>query len=791
MIEVNQQGQIRVEWNDNPINYTPENISKIKDIISKRYNIDKKKISYTFNGVKYDSNGNKIDSSSDIIENIQDPKFQLKLFKEYIKENEIENVDFEYITTIDNELNSLIDYSVFDKKRRYKFNWIEWDYFLSYGPNNRLDFNQLNGLVLLNGSPANQSGKTTFAIDLLEFILFGKTSRPFDKLIDIFNRFCDDNKEVRVKSCLTIDNEDYIIERILTRTRKRNKTWGDASQTVKYYKLINGIEDELIDCDTKNLEDEYSVKTNKIIKETIGSLNDFEMIISATSKTLEKLIDTGDTEKGRLLSRWIGLLPIEKKEELAKNKFKSFSNNLYLKRFNKEVLFDEITKHETIITKKNEDLLEQNEKVRKVIELLNSYEQERDTLSQSKHQIDKTVLSINIESVNNIKNSILNEGKIKRKEIKERENELLTLNSITFDENEYKTLISLDKKLSIDCNNLQNEINRLNSENNRLAKSELCPILAIKCKDLDNTITINENIKKINVLTEQLNITKVQLNDVNDKIKVMDGDRVKYERKNRLEILIPTMVVNIENLLNKYQEQERLISEYTRNKEAIDINNRIDMSLVNLNSRIKTETLNKEGLIRLITNTQIEIKDNESKIIEKRNIINEIEKEEVQIKNWDLYLTMIGKNGISKMVLKNTLPIINSELHRLLDEVCDFDIEINVTEKNDVIFNIIKDDVVAKLNTGSGFEQTAASLALRHVLGSISTMPKPNFITLDEILGKVSSENYGLMKLLYDKIKESYQFIFHVTHISEIIDWHNMIVTVNKEDNISRLKVIK
>jgi hypothetical protein len=44
------------------------------------------------------------------------------------------------------------------------------------------------------------------------------------------------------------------------------------------------------------------------------------------------------------------------------------------------------------------------------------------------------------------------------------------------------------------------------------------------------------------------------------------------------------------------------------------------------------------------------------------------------------------------------------------------------------------------------------------------------------------------MKKLYDKISEYYDFILHITHLTEIVDWHNTIVTVKKENNISSIK---
>lgn len=147
---------------------------------------------------------------------------------------------------------------------------------------------------------------------------------------------------------------------------------------------------------------------------------------------------------------------------------------------------------------------------------------------------------------------------------------------------------------------------------------------------------------------------------------------------------------------------------------------------------------------------------------------------------------MIGKDGISKMVLRHTLPIINGELNRLLDEVADFNIEITMNEKNDIDFLLIRDDVKTRLSAASGLEKTQASLALRVVLGKLSKLSRPPFILLDEVLGAVAKENYDSMKKLYDKIAEYYDFVLNICHID--LDWYTDTITIIKECNISRLK---
>jgi DNA repair exonuclease SbcCD ATPase subunit len=146
---------------------------------------------------------------------------------------------------------------------------------------------------------------------------------------------------------------------------------------------------------------------------------------------------------------------------------------------------------------------------------------------------------------------------------------------------------------------------------------------------------------------------------------------------------------------------------------------------------------------------------------------------------------MVGKNGISKMVLRNALPFINGELKSILNGVCDFYVEVGIDDRNDVTFYLIHDGVRAGLGSGSGFEQTVASLALRSVLSKISSFSKPSFVMFDEILGGVADENYDQVKLLYDKIKKDYDFILQISHLKALYEWHSSIIKITKKNNIS------
>ena len=165
--------------------------------------------------------------------------------------------------------------------------------------------------------------------------------------------------------------------------------------------------------------------------------------------------------------------------------------------------------------------------------------------------------------------------------------------------------------------------------------------------------------------------------------------------------------------------------------------------------------------------------------------MEEFEKEKI----YKLYLEIFGKNGISKIIMKTMMPLINSELQRLLEDSCYFNLELRINEKNEVEFIMIDNSTgVEKLITsGSGYEKTIASMALRSVLSKICSLPKPNIIVWDEVFGKISNDNLELVGEFFNKIKEYFEKIFVISHNPLINNWANNVVRVKKIDNISKI----
>jgi DNA repair exonuclease SbcCD ATPase subunit len=433
-------------------------------------------------------------------------------------------------------------------------------------------------------------------------------------------------------------------------------------------------------------------------------------------------------------------------------------------------------------------LLATKERITELEELIKTEQQIKDSLLLSKRKIDTNILKLDINTVNVKIENINNKAQLKKLELADAQAKYELVKKVNFSNDDYKALILLDKEYSIEINNIKNDIKTFRDTNKNLLESEICPTCHRKYDGIDNSKIVNENEAKINKLIENGVKAKAKLDSNKILIDKMDEEKVKFDDKLKLENLIQIIPVQIENLRNDYREQKQLIKDYNENKDAIDSNNEIDIALINVNAKLNSYSIEKDTKIKEVEYINRNIIEFTKTIEKNKIIIGELKEEFKKIRNWKIYLDMIGKNGISKMVLRKTLPIINSELSRMLDDVCDFDIEVVLTDKNDVIFKIIKDGIASNLSGASGFERTASALALRCVLGNISTMPRPNFITLDEILGKVSKDNYENIRNVYKKMEKNYQFILHISHIEDIKDWHSNIISISKISNISSIK---
>ena len=783
-IDIGQKAKVKIQWNVAQSNYSRELENSMIALMAKKYGIPAKNIVVEPNYITANNSGV---LSSETVQSIHDPKFQQELMKQYIANNDIKDVDFEEIIKIDSQINSLIDYDAYDKGKRYTIKWVKWSNFLSYGPDNYFDFTTLNGLVLLNGEPANKSGKSTFAYDLLHFLLFGKTNTNKAKnLGELFNNYLPEARTINVEGCINIDGEDFIIRRTLTRPAQGKKA-KTVTNKVEYYRLAEDGSEEILPEDNK--QEASTTATTKLIKEALGNESDFDLIISANAKDLDNIISLTETEKGRLLSRWIGLSIIEDKDIKAREKWnKEISVGRFSDMYNQVQLESDI-ENLTTENKHNEGCIKDlNEQISTHDKSIAENQSNKDLLLSSMREIDTALLKVDVTTLQASIDALIDAGKRKNSEVTIIEEQIKEIGEVSYSEEEYKKMKSENERLINDMAETRMKINNLKSTNKALESAEICPTCHRKLDNVDNSGQIEENKKTIQELTDNGVTMKKRSDELVESMGVIEQKRTIAYKKSQLELKLAALKTEIANKRAEYKEKSQTLKEIQKNKDAIAKNNEITAKInvitanINYSERAKREATSEINLL------EREIVKNNESIALKKSYLVKIEAERKTEKYWKLYLQMIGKDGISKMVLRNTLPIINSELNRLLGDVTDFRVEVVMNEKNDVDFLLIRNETVTRLSAASGLEKTQSALALRVVLGKMSKLSRPPFILLDEVLGTVASENYEDMRKLYNKITEYYDFILHITHINEIVDWHDSIVTVQKIDNISRIK---
>ena len=766
------------------IDHNEQKIKALRQEIADKYNVPLSNVEVNFIPITVDKTGKKISLTSDIISNIQKPEFQQQLMEDMINTENIEDVELKDIFDIDNQINGFINFDAYTKHKTYKFKYVKWDNYLSYGKGNYFDFTKLKGLVLLNGYPENQCGKTTFAIDLLRFALFGKADKS-PTLDSVFNTYLENETEVFVEACIEIDGHDYIIRRTITRpVLKKRTSKSKAKQKVEYFKLINGSYDLIENC-----EAESATQTNNVIKETIGNVEDFNLVISATAFTLGDLLRMGQTDKGKLFSRWLGLVSLEEKEKVAKEYYKkNITPKLLSNKYNKEQLNNEIDDYKTVIADDKNKIQDAENKKKDNEFNIEKINNNKLTVLSKKKEIKENV-NFDIKTVENQLKMQNEELEIKRASFKQMKEDYNSLKDATFDKELYDT--KQQELLQIQGRNGElkgliyshkQEINRIN----KLMQEKICPNCghSIDVQEQNGFIdTINE---KINALIKEGTDNKEKITALQNDINNLDIKRSETEKLNNIKLRLSATKVTIENIKMKIEDLNRKKTEYEVNKDNIVFNNEIDAQIRVIDEQLRTETQIKEHHIRNIQRLQSEIQNYEQEIKKREVIIDKLIEEEKVIRNWNIYNHLVGKNGIIKMILKRALPIINNEISRLLNGLCDFDVILSISDDNKVCIDLYRDGKSLDLGTcASGFETTISSLALRCALGNIANFPTPNFVCFDEILSGISADNMENIMTLYRRVLCNYDFILHICHDTTLVDYHDSIITVTKKNNVS------
>jgi DNA repair exonuclease SbcCD ATPase subunit len=769
-VETFENPYIQVVWEDTPDNFTQERIKRVRAYFEKKYG------SKNVNVVtKVKSTEDEV-QSVDVSMNILDENFQKDLITKYLKVHELSDNEKKIL-----EFNEVVENKVSAEKsditpfKKWYINKIEFSNFLSFGDNQVLDFNKVKGITAVESNPPNFGGKTVLTVDLLLFLFFNTTTKT-SKAEEIFNRFRDKNK-VSVKGDITIDGENYIIVREVIRKPKRSGEGFTVSTKLDFFK-------KLADGSLVNFTGEQRRETEEFIKRSIGEMNDFLMTILTTASNLEELIDSKPTARGQVLSRFLGLDSLKLKEEAAKEIVSNFSKRMTSNLYNIEDLKFDIETNKEKISEEENNIKTYNDQIKDVNDRIEKGQNYRDEWIQKKHTgIDKDLLRVNPNDLDlEIKNY---ESKIVNTQ-KDIDNLNITEPSKFYEEDKHDGVKELLSESKVNFGTTESKINDIEEELKEFdggIKCQYCGITLAQSeyseKKKKELVTLKENLKTYDKEVKKYIKEESKFVDLKNQFDEYEKNKLVKEK---YEIQVESFELKkkgVEETLKRFKEQEVKVKE----------NNKIDEVLLKADMRLDELTNEKESVNSNITTSKNNIDKYKDKIEELNNFIDRIKEEEEKLRIYKIYLDLFGKKGISKMIMRSMTPVINSELQRLLMDSAEFKLEVRISEKDEVEFWMVDNNTqIEKLmSSGSGYERTIASLALRAVLSKVCSLPKPNIVVFDEVFGKISNDNLEMVSEFFHKIKSYFEKIFVITHNPMVSQWSDSIVKIQKNNNVSKV----
>ena len=728
------------------------------------------------------------------IGNVRDVEWQNNVISDYLdSEFAVSDKMLDVVRHINRTVHSKMTDVQLTRNVAWVPKYFEFSNMFSYGENNTIDFANVIGI---NGLFApNAAGKSTL-LDALAFCCYDRCSRT-TKAVHVLN-----NKKstFECKFEFDIDGKTYFIER-----RGKKQSNGHVKVNVDFW-TIDGNGDKLL------LNGDQRDSTNKVIRKYIGSYDDFILTALSLQNNNTGFIDMSQRERKELLTQFLDIDVFEKQYQIAAEdirdtaalirEYKRKDHSSIIAEAEKTIehltppykrMLKEKSEHDKMFNDLNDiivnltaelitisdDVLTIDEAQNKIDKLKESRE-EYDEFLQSKRNLIQTYKNDILEYTE--KASVFDRTVLEAEKAEMDSRRILIKdilnNKIPILEAEIKAAQKLESKLADhswdpDCEHCmanpwlheaQKASDDLPKLNNQLLK--------LKKQEQDHHHAI---------LNSEAHNQLVDLNEIESTIKGMSRNMEDEEQK-----------------LKSYHSKTQLHDTWMRNaisklNEAVQHKNDIEF---NKSKRIEIKDVISER--DDISDTIKDLEDNLQNIHDKINLaeisktdannaIERLAELEMQYKGYEYYLKSIKRDGVPYQLIAKTIPQIEAEINNILTQIVDFTVILQTDGKNINGYIVYDDDNYWPLELTSGMEKFIASLAIRASLINITSLPRPNFLAIDEGFGVLDSENLNNMYLLFDYLKSQFGFVLCISHIDAMRDIVDKLIEIKKVNGYSKI----
>ena len=286
-------------------------------------------------------------------ENLRDIDVQEEMIEEYLINKELDDGVLEKVLEHNRHYNRIAEsQEEISRNVIWAVKEMQWDNLFNYGEKNKLNFENLNGIVGIFGK--NYSGKSSI-VDSALYSLFNTTSKGERKNVHIINQ----NKDkARGRIDIQIGENTYRITRNLSKYEKtlRGNTTTEAKVELDFA-VYNGEEWESLNGTSRN-------KTDAAIRRHFGTIDDFLLTSMASQMDSLSFVKEGSTKRKEILAKFLDLDLFDAKFKLAKKDLSEKKSVIkHLRSMNWDL---EINKKQDILDDIEIDIREKNERCKEI-----------------------------------------------------------------------------------------------------------------------------------------------------------------------------------------------------------------------------------------------------------------------------------------------------------------------------------------------------------------------------------------------------------------------------------------
>jgi len=746
--------------------------------------------------------GNVEDLANSLVqEDLRDVAVQEELISEYLSDYQPEEGVLDDVYRMNRKYNTIVeDEEEVSRNINWKLKKIEWDNLFNYGEGNRVQFSNLEGIVGIFGK--NFSGKSSI-IDSFLYTLYNTTSKNCRKNLNLINQNRDG---CRGYVEIDVGSKTYRVERKSTKYTKRlkGKETLEAKTDVEFDVLDNATGD------VESLNGTTRLETDKNIRKIFGTVEDF--LTTSMASQLESLsyISEGSTRRKEILAKFLDLEVFEKKFKLAKedaSDLKGAIRRLADRDFEEEKKYarTKLARQEARLSIKERACESLTEKVRNLENQLINVNSKIDSIPAE--VVDISDIKNNIEMFQGQHSSL---EKIIEEKTNEFKNETEFLTKIENFLASFKIEDMRDKKETIDkykekVSKFEEEIKQFEEKREvSLNKVDILKTVPCgksfhnKCKFIKDAYLAIDDLKMYDMKINQRSLT---MKTLQGKFKELNPPKVeeyisKYEmileKRIHQQNIASTVELKLEKARSKMFQIESDLdrlrdkeTQYEDNKEAIENLELLLKDKETIQNEIKDASDEYESCRAEL----LELYRKNGSLEQKHNQVVKEEEEFYSLENEfavaDLFMRCMHSNGISYDIIKKRLPLINSEVSKILTNIVDFEIMfVNDDKKLDILIKHPNYDP-RPIEMGSGAEKTIAAMAIRLALLNVSTLPKGDIFILDEPGTSLDADNMeGFIRIL-DMIKTQFKTVLLISHLESLKDIVDKQIIIEKSEGFA------